>query len=329
VLLQRASFDTPLCEQLAREIAEQELRELQRAHGHIESRVRFKPQSSHPLLENRRVNRLYIDECGTSHPQSTAKQPVFALAAVAMDVESVQAYRQAADEIKKEFFGTTAVAFHEPEMRQRKGRYYFAGDTEQTQAFEAAIAGLLVETSFTVFGVAVRKAAFEHDFLASGIDPYLPTDVYSLAILMLLERYVDFLASQPERQMGRVTFESLGPREDAVHQLEYARVLVDGSQWVPESAFRNWLEAGIRFRPKQGSDPLELADMFGRELYEWAVAGCTGSPKHWELFGGRIHLRGDGQMGKFGVKVFPDSDIRDRIEAHRAQIAVLQRSQEN
>jgi hypothetical protein len=69
--------------------------------------------------------------------------------------------------------------------------------------------------------------------------------------------------------------------------------------------------------------------MLGRDLYEWAVADCTGSPKRWELFAGRIYVRGDGQMGKFGIKFFPDADIRDRIEAHRAQVAALQSARAN
>ena len=33
----------------------------------------------------------------------------------------------------------------------------------------------------------------------------------------------------------------------------------------------------------------------------------------------KIYRRGDGRMGKFGAKVFPDSDIRDRVEAHRIE----------
>lgn len=105
--------------------------------------------------------------------------------------------------------------------------------------------------------------------------------------------------------------------EDAFHQLEYARTLLEGSQWVPDSAFRNWLEPGLQFTPKQGSDPTELADMLSREIYEWIRSGCAVAPLRWNLFSRRIYCRGDGQMGKFGVKVFPDSDIRDRIEAHR------------
>ena len=117
------------------------------------------------------------------------------------------------------------------------------------------------------FGAGVRKELFVEDFVKTSVDPYLPTDVYHLAIIMLLERFIDFLSSSTTKRRGRVTFESQGPLEDAYHQLEYARTLIDGSQWVPDSAFQSWLESGLRFATKSGSDPMELAaDMMWRDI---------------------------------------------------------------
>ena len=57
--------------------------------------------------------------------------------------------------------------------------------------------------------------------------------------------------------------------------------------------------------------------MLARDIQEWVRLGCTGEPGRWGLFSSRIHCRGDGRMGKFGVKVFPDSDIRAAIDVHR------------
>jgi hypothetical protein len=63
---------------------------------------------------------------------------------------------------------------------------------------------------------------------------------------------------------------------------------------------------------------MELADMLARDLYEWVDSDCTAVPKWWRLFNRKVYCREDGRMGKFGIKVFPDSDIRERIEEHRA-----------
>jgi hypothetical protein len=244
--------------------------------------------------------------------------PYFALASIAIAEEKIDDYRAAANEIKQEFFKRTDITFHEPHMRHREGWFGLGGDKAKQDEFDAAVNKLLEETPFVAFGVGVRKEAFKKEFVDSGIDPYLSTDVYSVAILMLLERYVDYLASQQKHRFGRVIFESQGTLEDATHQLEYARILLDGSQWVPDSAFRAWLETGLRFQPKCGSDPMEIADMFARDLYEWIRGDCKTPSKRWDLFSKRAYCRADGLMGKFGIKVFPDADIRDIIEQHRA-----------
>jgi hypothetical protein len=202
-------------------------------------------------------------------------------------------------------------------MRRHEGAFYFDGAPARQAEFDAAIDSLLSATTFVAFGAGVRKTAFHEQFVSTGIDPYLPSDCYTVAIAMLLERFMDFIATYPEVAIGRVSLESIGPREDAYHQLEYARLLVDGTQWVPATHFQHCLEPGVRFLPKAGSHPLELADMLARDLYEWVESDCMTAPKHWALFSARTYCRGDGSLGKFGIKVFPDSDIRELIAAHR------------
>jgi len=323
ILVARAEFPADVCAQLVKSLATQEQVELQRAHGKIEPRDRFKGHSSHPLLELRPITGLYIDESGKSVPEEKLPDPTFfCLGAVALDDAGFRAYCQAADDIKLEFFGRTDFAFHEPFMRKRyqsKGvDYSFGRNGERQVEFDAAISGLLEKTEFTAFGVGVRKTAFKKEFVETGLDPYLPTDIYALAMVLLLERYLDALAHHTVKQMGRVTFESQGTKEDAYHQLEYARIVLEGSQWVPDVTFRNWLEPGLRFVPKAGSHPTELADFLSRDLYEWVRQDCVGSPKWWSIFSQKVYLRGDGLMGKFGIKVFPESEeVRRRTLAHR------------
>jgi hypothetical protein len=316
VLLKRADVDASGCTHLIEELARQEQIELQRALGRIEPRARFKGHSPHPLRERRPRSILYVDESGQSHAKARAPH-FFAVGAVAVPEEEVDNYCVAANEVKLQFFGRTDITFHEPAMRRHLGPYYFDGDRQRQRQFDQAVERLIVETDFMAFGVGIRKRAFQKEFVETGIDPYLPTDVYAVAIIMLLERYIDFLAFSPTKRLGRVSFESQGPKEDAYHQLEYARTFLDGSQWVPDSAFRNWLEPGLHFTVKQGSSPAELADMFARTLYEWIRRACRGNPKKWAVLSRKVYCRGDGMTGKSGVKVFPDSDIRERVEAHR------------
>ena len=317
VLLSDTSVNADWCKQLIQEIEKKERIARQRAYGRIEPRKRFKGHSPQPLLEGRAINNLYVDEGGKSAPEPIVGPTFFSLGAVAIDDEERDRYCKSADSIKQEFFGTTAVTFHEPDMRMHKGLYFFNGDAGKQREFDYAIGRLVEETDFKVFGVGIRKTAFREKLAGVSRDIYLPTDVYAVSIVFLLERYVDYIATTRSGRVGRVTFESQGPREDAHHQFEYARVLLSGSQWLAPSSFRNWLETGLRFVPKRGSEPTELADIVARSLYEWIRGDCEGTPVRWELLSRKIYSRGDGRMGKFGIKVFPDHDVRDQIESHR------------
>ena len=98
------------------------------------------------------------------------------------------------------------------------GPYHFDGNTKKQLEFDQGIHTLVNETNFVAFGVGVRKLAFQREFVAVGLDPYLHTDSYLVAITLLtllMERYVDFLAMtvQPNSLMNvaHPTVLSAGP----------------------------------------------------------------------------------------------------------------------
>jgi Protein of unknown function (DUF3800) len=313
LLLERAGHPSDVARSLTLEILDAEQNQALKAEGRVESRRRFKGGPIRvPAAPDRWL--LFVDESGRSNRGHT---DYFALGAVALTGAEAERYRTRADELKKRLWGHSGLTFHEPYMRHHDGDYYFEGSAERQAEFDTAVERLVQETECVVFGVGIRKRAFA-EFVANGADPYLPFDVYAVAIQMLLERFIDFRAtSTGERTRSKVLLEAQGPREDAEHQRVYADVLLQGTQWVPESAFQQWLETGVLFPAKHGSDPMELADMVSRDVYEWVEGGCTGTLGRWGLLSERIYRRGDGMQGKFGIKIFPDADIREVIEAHR------------
>ncbi len=317
-LLRRAEYDASGLSDFLGAVAQEETRESMRSSGRVESRKRFKYKSGQPLHEERIPDYLFLDESGRANPESL--DPCFVIGGVAMNQSEAAEYARQADALKEEFFGRTDVTLHEPYIRNHEGWFGTGGSVERQRELCAAIDELVAGASFTLFGSGIRKEAHA-EFIASEEDPYLPTDPYSVAIQMLLERYVDYLATRGDDAMGWVTFESMGPREDAEHHREYIDLLLHGTQWVPNGAFRNWLATGCQFTRKQGSDPMELADMFSRDLFEWARGDCGEfMPRRWDVWQSKIYSRDDAMMGKFGIKVFPDSDIRDRIENHRLRV---------
>lgn len=319
VMLDRAGVDTGAISEISRMVTREEQTALLQAHGRIESRKRFKITSQPPPHDDRVRDFLFLDECGK--PSFRSADPVFALGGISMSSVEVGRYNRRVNEIKKHFFGRTVFTLHEPNIRRHEENYSFGGDPARRREFCDALDSMVRDLRFRAFGVAIRKADFRR-FIDAGTDPYLPLDLYSVAIHLLLERYVDYLATRrPKRALGSVTFESQGPKENAEHQRDYVELLLSGTQWVPDAAFRHWLETGVRFTRKQGTEPMELADMFSRDLFEWAGGGCVADPRRWACFDAKIYRRDDMSMGKFGVKVFPDSDVREAVEAHRARCA--------
>lgn len=317
-LLRRAGAFTNVAGGLADDIKYLETSELMKAQGRIEPRKRFKGAPSHPLLAGRSSCGLYIDECGKSHPEPHLNDSLFVAGAVAMTPNAKNLYVRRANALKLKYFGPKEITFHEPRMSRFQGDYFLP--IERRDAFRKDLQDLIERSAFTFFGVAIRKNAFEREFVKTGVDPYLPVDCYSVAILMLMERFVDFLASARTPRLGDVVLESQGPREDAEHQLAFTQLLVDGSQWVSASAFRSWLRPGIGFVPKAGSHPTELADIGSRAMFEWVRDGFPKPSARWKIFEQKTYWRGDGRNGKFGVKIFPDSDIRDTIEQRRDEV---------
>ena len=301
--------------ELVKRIGREERAALHRAHGRIEGRRRYQRSSGtgNPVRDRRPTSYLFVDESGVAHATSSPGQTGwFALGAVAMSAEAVAHYVAASDRLKLEFFGRTDITLHEPMIRRHQQDFRFEGDEQRLAEFEAGIRRLINAARFTAFAVGIRKDAFRAEVVDAGSDFYLPETVYSGAIHMLLEPYVDFLAHHPGDPRGRVIWEAQGPREDAEHQRDVVETLLHGTQWVSESAFRRFLEPGVVFEPKQGSHPTELSDMLARDTFEWIRDDCAVDPPRWSLFDAKLYRRDH----MAGLKVFPDSDIRRRAEEH-------------
>ena len=311
----------------ARDLADRIVREERaaqhRAAGRVEGRRRYKRSSGsgNPVRDDRPINILCVDESGVSYLQHVpGGGDWFALGGVAMTQEDAAQYRDAADRLKLEFFGRIDVTFHEPLMRRHRQDFSFDGDERRRRAFDAAVRELVAESRFTAFAVGIRKRTLRDELGGSASDPYLPPGIYAIAIHLLLELYVDFLASEPLEPVGRVVWEAQGPREDAEHQRDFVDTLLGGTRRTSESAFRRFLEPGVSFMPKGGSHPLELSDMLARDMFEWIRSDCLAEPPRWSIFGDKLYRRDRAASGEFGLTVFPDLGVRDRVGAWRERV---------
>ena len=317
----RCGRDTSVVSQLASDLQNESFRLAEQVVGRIEPRMKS-ARTGHPLLENRPPNLLFLDESGSSSLLDSTD--TFSLGGVAMTSEAAESYIQAADELKMKFFGRTAVVFHEPFMRKRDKEFYFAGNVMRQQQFDREFLRLLRETPFVVFGVGIRKQEFKRLFLDTGADQYLPQPVYDLAIMLMLERYVRYLAQDQVRQIGRVHLESIGAREDAEHQAALSDLLVHGTQFVSQRVFQSWVVPGCTFTTKSGSHPSEISDLVARDVFEWTRSAGTTEPKFWPFLTERFFYSNDGRFGDCGLKVFPAAEMEQKLESTRNSIKAAQ-----
>jgi hypothetical protein len=122
VLTERAGESMPEIDAIERSLVRREHDHLLRGRGRLDPRDKFNRRSGHRLYEEREINLLFADESGSPGPRVIAEDDCFAIGAVAMDAGQEATYRVAADRLKLDFFGTTDLTFHEPEMRAHEGR---------------------------------------------------------------------------------------------------------------------------------------------------------------------------------------------------------------
>ena len=235
-----------------------------------------------------------------------------------MTLEQAKAYEQMSDNLKKEFFGRVDITLHEPLMRTHRQDFSFGGDESRQHEFCEAVDDMVSRAEFVAFAVGIRK----WEFVAGDDDrdSYLPLGAYEVGMQLLLERYIDYPHYDSQDWRGRVTLEAQGSREDAEHQQAFVELLLQGTQWVPDSAFRSYLETGLRFVGKRGSHATEISDMLARDVFEWIRSDCQHEPRRWPIFEDKFYRRGDLTSGKYGLKVFPATGVDEFVENQRNRI---------
>lgn len=266
------------------------------------------------------VVQLFLDESGDAATGKGATDWL-GLSGIAMTSADQAAYVDAADALKRRFFGEANLTFHEPQMRHRQGRFSFEQDHAKQRAFSEALSQLADEAEFVAFGVGIRKAELVR--LAEAEPEVRPfqIDIYGVAIHLMAERFVEYLAPRSKRPaQGTFVFEAQTRHEDARHQRSLIETLLGGSPGIAQPAFVRHIEPGAKFVPKQGSHPTELADMLARDIFEWLKSDCTAEPARWPIWQRKFFARDDLARGKFGLTVFPEADIRQQIKNDQARV---------
>lgn len=282
----------------------------------------------HARPANRPVIRLFVDESGPADDvrnwESEKKNDFFTLGGIAISDDEHKQYREHANQLKREFFKNgSGVILHAFDLRkamegsnQREGNLALNADKSWPD-FVEALEELVEQTNFTAFGIIIQKWVFHQEFTMTGKDPFLPRETYDLALHLLLERFVSFLASATDAPIGSIALEYRSPEQNARHQLSIAETIAYGTRWISPEPLQRDILPGVEFLKKQSSHPLELSDMLANLLYRLARGGFYNNrlphlrqgDKLWDIFYEKLYGEDNLRQGKFGLKVFPIGDL--------------------
>ena len=207
---------------------------------------------------------VYVDESGD--PALTGVNshfPVFALAFCIFRVSDyIDAVVPAMQRLKFRHWGHDGTILHEHEIRKRLGDYSgLMADRRLRETFLGDLHQLVADAPFRIIASVIDKAALKKQYS----DPWSP---YNVALHLCLERLNGFMLRHG--QSGRVVnviFECRGKNEDRALELEFRRVLSNGTGWGYRQINFSDLTIAPRFAPKAANlAGLQLADLVARPV---------------------------------------------------------------
>jgi hypothetical protein len=276
--------------------------EQRKLHDRIGARIfpRRRPTGRHPKPDD--ACYVYLDECG-SHSFAPDAFPAFALASVIVREKDWPMFDQKWRAWKAQSLGSESVVVHEPDAR--RGDWPFGGEGRH-QAIVTSLRGVIKELDFTAVVCVVRRDAYLASYGAGALDESLPAHLYLMSLDFVLERLALALDTEFGGGRARVIAESRGPKEDALLQYEFARLLLQGTSYISPSWFRQQFHPGITFEGKGGafSSGLQLADLLARPCAE-KVVNPESEPERWPEFRLKLCPGRETKNSVLGLKIVP------------------------
>lgn len=263
---------------------------------------------------------VYLDECGSSHPNvGDNEYQAFVLAAVIVKENDLVPFNAHWNTWKKTIWGTQETIIHEPEIRRKTYNWNFNKDKGIQSAAEQSLNTLLFNLPFKGIAVVVRRPQYIALCQEAGLDSALPIPIYTMALDFLCERIVMALESDFDGAKGEIIAEARGPKDDARLQHEFVRLHLDGTSYIADGWFRQQLSPAIDFQPKDANIPgLQVADLLARPCGD-KVLNPTETPARWDVFSRKLVMSRQTLNSPLGIKIMPwDDQFRDLLGSRKS-----------
>lgn len=241
---------------------------------------------------------LYIDECGDHCLAAYDRNfPIFTLCGILMPVKKINAFKEAVDRLKLEFWNTTDVILHSRDIRKCEKHFQVLFDNEIKQRFYMRVNELLARQG--IYIIVCCSVLKEECIAKHGID----ADVYGTALKYVLQRSI-FCVDDINPEGGRINIivEKRGKREDAALTAYYNKLRVTGMHYVtPERLAAHIVHFGFSDK-KENVFGLQVADLIAYPISRHVLSPEKPNPA-FEVIYPNIYSSG----GKLlGLKIFPD-----------------------
>ncbi|MBN1824708.1 MAG: DUF3800 domain-containing protein [Candidatus Eisenbacteria bacterium] len=230
---------------------------------------------------------MYIDEVGNSGI-ACSTNPLhrhLSLTGIIIDLQHVNDILfPELESFKSKFFlnhPDDPVVLHRKDLIRKSGPFAVLKDPSKNILFNKTLLSLLAKWEYRVITVAIDKHEHQRRYTTWLFDPYH----YCLRILV--ERFVLFLNSK--HALGDVMAESRGGKEDLRLKESFARIHVEGTEYVPVELVQERLTSRqLKVKNKKNNIAgLQLADMIAHPSFRACVTKKQ-KEKLPETFGGQI-----------------------------------------
>ena len=238
---------------------------------------------------------IYVDESGDHSLVSIDRDyPVFVLDFCIFKKEyyarvvvpNIQMFKFA-------YFGHDIVVLHEHEIRKQKPPFSFLQNRERRSTFMDRLTRLIEKSEFSIVAAVIDKLRLTEAYGR-------PTNPYELALCFCMERASAFLRDRgQERKTTHIVVERRGRREDDELELAFRRTRDGVNQWGKMPGFE------IVFANKTtNSAGLQIVDLTARPIGRH-VLNASQPNRAWEIIEPKLRRSPRGQVGGWGLKVFP------------------------
>ncbi len=225
--------------------------------------------------------------------------PIFVLAAVLLDLGSLRELENCFTLLKRKYFGSEAIIFHEREIRRREKPFDRLGEIDYRR-FLDELTNLIERLEFKVIAAVIDKRRLVRSYGN-------PRNPYEIALGFIMERIAMEIGSCCDRELPML-IEGRGKKEDR-ELLGVFRDLRRGTGPLSLKLRYNAREVLSKMRlyfysKEQNVAGLQLADLVARPI---GVRYLKPHQKNraYEVIHSKLRRGPQGQVDGYGLKIFP------------------------